>query len=53
MLADQHFIPPLNFGMIEPKLYRSGQPNELNFPFLETLKLKTVLFLAPEDPNQR
>jgi tyrosine-protein phosphatase OCA1 len=46
-------IPPLNFGLIEDKLYRSGQPNELNFPFLEKLGLKTVLFLAPEDPNSR
>ncbi|KAJ3339189.1 tyrosine-protein phosphatase required for protection against superoxide stress (By similarity), partial [Kappamyces sp. JEL0680] len=29
------------------------QPNELNFPFLETLGLKKILFLAPEDPSQR
>ncbi|RHZ77611.1 hypothetical protein Glove_174g191 [Diversispora epigaea] len=39
--------------MIEEDLYRSGQPNELNFPFLEKLGLKTVVWLAPEDPNQR
>ncbi|KAJ8331499.1 tyrosine-protein phosphatase required for protection against superoxide stress (By similarity) [Batrachochytrium dendrobatidis] len=49
----QHFIPPLNFGLVEERLYRSGQPNELNFPFLEKLGLKTVIFLAPEEPNQR
>ncbi|KXS18342.1 protein-tyrosine phosphatase [Gonapodya prolifera JEL478] len=50
----QHFIPPLvrNFGMVEEDLYRSGQPNELNFPFLERLGLKTIIYLAPEDPNQ-
>ena len=42
-----------NFGMIEEDLYRSGQPNELNFPFLEKLGLKTVVFLAPEEPNQK
>ncbi|KAI9340013.1 protein-tyrosine phosphatase [Zopfochytrium polystomum] len=46
-------IPPMNFGMVEDNLYRSGQPNELNFPFLEKLNLKTVIFLAPEEPNQR
>jgi len=39
--------------MIEEDLYRSGQPNELNFPFLEKLGLKTVVWLAPEEPNQR
>lgn len=39
--------------MIEEDLYRSGQPNELNFPFLEKLGLKTVVFLAPEEPNQK
>jgi hypothetical protein len=42
-----------NFGMIEEDLYRSGQPNELNFPFLEKLGLKTIAWLAPEEPNQR
>ncbi|KAJ3330821.1 tyrosine-protein phosphatase required for protection against superoxide stress (By similarity) [Blyttiomyces sp. JEL0837] len=46
-------IPPMNFGMVEDDLYRSGQPNELNFPFLEKLNLRTVIFLAPEEPNQR
>lgn len=39
--------------MVEDGLYRSGQPSELNFPFLEKLKLKTVVWLAPEDPNPR
>eukprot|EP00735_Rhodelphis_limneticus_P006387 TRINITY_DN1878_c0_g1::TRINITY_DN1878_c0_g1_i1::g.14157::m.14157 TRINITY_DN1878_c0_g1::TRINITY_DN1878_c0_g1_i1::g.14157 ORF type:complete len:192 (+),score=-13.63,sp/Q1ZXG8/D1060_DICDI/75.16/2e-83,Y_phosphatase2/PF03162.8/1.9e-51,Y_phosphatase3/PF13350.1/6e+02,Y_phosphatase3/PF13350.1/0.00011,Y_phosphatase/PF00102.22/0.019,DSPc/PF00782.15/0.095 TRINITY_DN1878_c0_g1_i1:72-578(+) len=43
--------PPVNFGMVEEDLYRSGQPNELNFPFLEKLQLKKVLFLAPDDPT--
>lgn len=38
--------------MVEEDLYRSGQPNELNFPFLEKLQLKTILFLAAEDPSQ-
>ncbi|CAG8437122.1 4211_t:CDS:2 [Diversispora eburnea] len=52
-MSSQHLIPPLNYGMIEEDLYRSGQPNELNFPFLEKLGLKTVVWLAPEDPNQR
>lgn len=46
------YIPPVNFGYVEEELYRSGQPNELNFPFLERLKLKGIVYLAPEEPNQ-
>ena len=45
------FIPPFNFGLVEEALYRSGQPNELNFPFLEKLGLKTVIWLAPDEPS--
>ncbi|KAJ3285569.1 tyrosine-protein phosphatase required for protection against superoxide stress (By similarity) [Borealophlyctis nickersoniae] len=39
--------------MVEEDLYRSGQPNELNFPLLEKLGLRTVIYLAPEEPTQR
>jgi len=46
-------IPPINFGIVEENLYRSGMPNELNFPFLERLNLKKILYLAPEDPTQQ
>jgi len=45
------YIPPANFGMVEDNLYRSGQPNELNYPFIEQLKLKTIISLAPDQPN--
>jgi len=47
------YIPPINFGMVADDLYRSGQPNELNFPFLEKLHLKTIVFLAPDEPSQQ
>jgi len=43
----------MNFGMVADDLYRSGQPNELNFPFLEKLQLKKIIFLAPDDPSQQ
>ena len=43
------FMPPQNFGMVELDLYRSGHPNELNFPFLEKLHLRTVIHLAPDE----
>ncbi len=44
-------VPPANFGMVEENLYRSGQPDQINFPFLEKLSLKSVIFLAPEEPD--
>lgn len=44
-------VPPPNFGMVEESLYRSGQPDQLNFPFLEKLGLKSVIWLAPEEPE--
>eukprot|EP00127_Corallochytrium_limacisporum_P004696 Clim_evm50s172 gene=Clim_evmTU50s172 len=40
----------MNFGFVEADLYRSGEPNELNFPFLEKLRIKTIIYLAPDDP---
>ena len=43
------FVPPANFGLVEMDLYRSGLPNELNFPFLEKLQLRTVIYLAPDE----
>lgn len=46
-------FPPFNFGMVEEDLTRSGEPNELNFPFLEKLKLSKVIWLAPEEPSEK
>jgi len=38
---------------VEDDLYRSGIPNELNFPFLEKLRLKKIIYLSPEDPTDQ
>eukprot|EP01028_Stygiella_incarcerata_P001723 TRINITY_DN1317_c0_g1_i1.p1 TRINITY_DN1317_c0_g1~~TRINITY_DN1317_c0_g1_i1.p1 ORF type:complete len:167 (+),score=30.61 TRINITY_DN1317_c0_g1_i1:56-556(+) len=46
------YIPPVNFGHVEVGLFRSGHPSELNFPFLETLHLKKIIFLAPDAPSE-
>jgi Tyrosine phosphatase family len=40
---DQHFVPPLNFSMVEHGVYRSGFPDVSNFPFLQSLGLRSVL----------
>lgn len=44
-------VPPPNFGMVEDGLYRCGQPDQLNLPFLEKLALRSVIWLAPEEPD--
>ncbi len=45
-------MPPPNFGIVEEDLYRSGEPSEINFPFLEKLCLARVIYLAPDDPSR-
>ena len=46
------FVPPPQYGLVEEGLVRSGQPSELNFPFLERLGLRSCVWLAPEEPNE-
>ncbi|KAK5773987.1 putative tyrosine protein phosphatase OCA1 PWA37_003115 [Arxiozyma heterogenica] len=47
----QRIVPPLNFCPVERYLYRSGQPSPVNFPFLLNLNLKTIIWLANEEPQ--
>ncbi|KAJ9059581.1 tyrosine-protein phosphatase siw14 [Entomophthora muscae] len=55
-LADMSFledsrdllVPPLNFSVVAPGVYRSGYPNDKNFVFLKKLHLNTMLYLGPE-----
>ncbi|CCE85416.1 Piso0_005012 [Millerozyma farinosa CBS 7064] len=39
--------PPLKFNTVQPDLYRGAYPREVNFEFLRTLNLKTVISLTP------
>lgn len=41
-------FPPLNYAVVEDGIYRSATPSELNFPFLHTLNLKSIITLSPE-----
>lgn len=44
------FVPPLNFALVaHGGIYRSGHPNERNFSFLQSLRLKSVMYLGMED----
>ncbi|MCH0629799.1 tyrosine-protein phosphatase [Kocuria palustris] len=47
----ERIVPPLNFSPVERRLYRSGQPAAINFSFLTQLHLKTIIWLAPEEPT--
>lgn len=44
--------PPDKFGIVEPRIYRSNQLYPINFPFVQQLRLKTVVRLSPDAPNK-
>ncbi|GAA5888505.1 hypothetical protein JCM16303_002194 [Sporobolomyces ruberrimus] len=50
--ARRVLVPHSNFGTFEENLSRSCQPSESSFAFIEELNLKTVIWLAPKDPNE-
>lgn len=41
------YLPPSNFGMVAPGVYRSSFPKPENFAFLRSLGLKSVLCVPP------
>ncbi|KAK1924944.1 protein-tyrosine phosphatase [Papiliotrema laurentii] len=45
-------VPPMNFGLVEDGFYRSAQPSELNFSFLEKLNLRSVIWAGAEQPTE-
>lgn len=42
-------VPPLNFAMVMPGVYRSGYPNGRNHSFLRSLGVRTVVMCAAEE----
>src|SRR5690348_15118080 len=51
-MASRGLLIPPNFGYVEENFYRCGVPTVLSFPFLERLKLKTNIYLAPDEPSE-
>ncbi|KAF8409629.1 hypothetical protein HHK36_005707 [Tetracentron sinense] len=48
------FVPPMNFAMVDNGVFRSGLPDTANFTFLQTLGLRSIIYLCPEpypEPN--
>ncbi|KNC97528.1 uncharacterized protein SPPG_07004 [Spizellomyces punctatus DAOM BR117] len=54
LLTDSHksVVPPLNFAMVAPGVYRSGYPNKKNFPFLKKLRLKSIMYLCEDEYSE-
>ncbi|KDP20688.1 hypothetical protein JCGZ_21159 [Jatropha curcas] len=42
------FVPPLNFAMVDIGIFRSGFPDSANFGFLQSLGLRSIIYLCPE-----
>lgn len=52
MVEPDPFVPPLRFNTVQPHLHRGGYPRQINFPFLLSLNLKTIISLTPEPINR-
>lgn len=42
--ADEAFVPPLNFAMVDNGIFRSGFPDSANFGFMKSLRLRSVMW---------
>ncbi|KEG12136.1 tyrosine phosphatase [Trypanosoma grayi] len=42
-------VPSINFAMVCPGVYRSGYPTRKNYRFIRALRLRTILYLCPEE----
>ena len=51
MVVMSLLVPPVNFGMVSDGLYRSSEPADINFPFLASLHLRTILYLGHTPPS--
>jgi len=43
--VEEDLVPPENFSLVSAGVYRCGFPMKKNFRFMETLRLKTVLWV--------
>ena len=45
--------PPERFGVVEAQVYRSSVFHPVNFTFISTLRLKTIVHLSPGKQAKR
>jgi len=50
-IRQRGLVPPPLYGLVEENVHRSGQPSVPNFAFLEQLKLRTVVYLSPDNTD--
>ena len=43
------WVPPENFSLVEPGIFRSGFPKKKNFAFLKKLKIRSIVCLVQEE----
>ncbi|PON91315.1 Protein-tyrosine phosphatase SIW14-like [Trema orientale] len=51
---EEMYVPPLNFAMVDCGVFRSGFPGPANFGFLQSLGIRSIVYLCPEpypEPN--
>ncbi|KAH7545273.1 probable tyrosine-protein phosphatase DSP4 isoform X1 [Ziziphus jujuba] len=47
-IGEELFVPPLNFAMVDNNIFRSGFPGPANFSFLQSLGIRSIVYLCPE-----
>ncbi|KAF4372604.1 hypothetical protein F8388_027277 [Cannabis sativa] len=45
---EEVFVLPLNFAMVDCGVFRSGFPGSANFSFLQSLEIRSIVYLRPE-----
>ncbi|GAA5919941.1 hypothetical protein JCM1841_000058 [Sporobolomyces salmonicolor] len=46
---NQVLFPPLCFALVLPGVYRSGHPNKMNLEHMDSLRLKSIMYLSTDD----
>ncbi|OCF33992.1 cytoplasmic protein [Kwoniella heveanensis CBS 569] len=46
-------VPPINFSLVAPGIYRSGHPNRKNFAFLRRLNLRGIIYVEGTEPYRQ
>lgn len=46
-------VPPINFSLVVPGIYRSGHPNKKNFSFLRRLGLRGIMYVEGSEEYRK
>lgn len=51
MSTSRPLVPPINFCQVSDSVYRSAAIATINFPFIQTLNLRTIVYLSNSPPH--